>query len=159
MSNLWIQLKYGLKSKFITYLFRLESTYLCTYSLIFLFSFTGRITVIYRIRIDPDGSGFNFQLKLNLKFWHHILYFYLLGRCTYRFNIRTFQPSNAAGHVYDTIVVGLGAAGCAALGKLARRQRSVLGLEAMDRIGGRVHTLPFGHGLVELGAEWYVTSL
>lgn len=61
--------------------------------------------------------------------------------------------------MYDTIVVGLGAAGCAALGKLARRQRSVLGLEAMDRIGGRVHTLPFGHGLVELGAEWYVTSL
>ncbi|XP_073966384.1 spermine oxidase-like [Choristoneura fumiferana] len=55
---------------------------------------------------------------------------------------------------YDTIVVGLGAAGVTAATTLVKAGRRVLGLEAQDRVGGRVNTVPFGNGLVELGAEW-----
>ncbi|XP_037292361.1 protein anon-37Cs isoform X3 [Manduca sexta] len=56
--------------------------------------------------------------------------------------------------VYDTIVVGLGSAGTTAASTLAQAGKKVLALEAMDRVGGRVNTVPFGDGLVELGAEW-----
>ncbi|XP_059050300.1 peroxisomal N(1)-acetyl-spermine/spermidine oxidase-like [Achroia grisella] len=59
---------------------------------------------------------------------------------------------------YDTIVVGLGAAGTAASSTLARAGRRVLALEAQDRVGGRVHTVPLGDGVVELGAEWWQTK-
>ncbi|CAK1592509.1 unnamed protein product [Parnassius mnemosyne] len=55
---------------------------------------------------------------------------------------------------YDTIVIGLGSAGVTAASTLARAGKKVLGLEAQDRIGGRVNTVPFGDGVVELGAEW-----
>ncbi|XP_041983706.1 spermine oxidase-like isoform X2 [Aricia agestis] len=55
---------------------------------------------------------------------------------------------------YDTIVVGMGAAGMTAAATLAKAGRRVLGLEADDRIGGRVKTVPFGDGVVEVGAEW-----
>lgn len=56
--------------------------------------------------------------------------------------------------VYDTIVVGMGAAGVSALAELAKAGKSVLGLEAADYIGGRVKTVKFGKGVVEIGAEW-----
>lgn len=56
--------------------------------------------------------------------------------------------------VYDTIVVGMGASGTAAASTLAKAGKKVLALEAQDRIGGRVYTVPFGDGVVELGAEW-----
>ncbi|KAI5636668.1 flavin containing amine oxidoreductase domain-containing protein [Phthorimaea operculella] len=55
---------------------------------------------------------------------------------------------------YDTIVIGMGAAGTLAASRLARAGKKVLALEAQDYIGGRVHTVPFGDGVVELGAEW-----
>lgn len=55
---------------------------------------------------------------------------------------------------YDTIVIGLGAAGVTAATTLAKAGKVVLGLEAEGRIGGRVNTVPFGDGVVELGAEW-----
>ncbi|KAI5636667.1 flavin containing amine oxidoreductase domain-containing protein [Phthorimaea operculella] len=55
---------------------------------------------------------------------------------------------------YDTIVVGMGAAGTLAASRLARAGKKVLALDAQDHIGGRVHTVPFGDGVVELGAEW-----
>nr|XP_032528214.1 spermine oxidase-like isoform X2 [Danaus plexippus plexippus] len=55
---------------------------------------------------------------------------------------------------YDTIVIGLGAAGTTAASALAKAGKRVLALEAQDRIGGRVQTVPFGDGVVELGAEW-----
>lgn len=64
---------------------------------------------------------------------------------------------SSADQQYDTIVVGLGAAGTAAFSKLARAGRRVLGLEAADRVGGRVKTIPFGDGIVEFGAEWFVS--
>ncbi|XP_039762747.1 spermine oxidase-like isoform X2 [Pararge aegeria] len=55
---------------------------------------------------------------------------------------------------WDTIVVGLGSAGTTAASILASAGRRVLALEAQDRIGGRVLTVPFGDGVVEVGAEW-----
>ncbi|CAH4033116.1 unnamed protein product [Pieris brassicae] len=55
---------------------------------------------------------------------------------------------------YDIIVIGLGCAGVAAASTLAKAGQKVLALEAMDRIGGRVRTVPFGDGVVEVGAEW-----
>ena len=55
----------------------------------------------------------------------------------------------------DVAVVGAGAAGIGALRRLAAAGGlSVLGLEARDRIGGRVHTVaPAGFAL-DRGAEW-----
>ncbi|XP_026325697.1 probable polyamine oxidase 5 [Hyposmocoma kahamanoa] len=55
---------------------------------------------------------------------------------------------------YDTIIIGLGAAGVTAAATLGKAGKQVLGLEAEGRIGGRVNTVPFGDGVVELGAEW-----
>ena len=57
---------------------------------------------------------------------------------------------------FDVIVVGAGAAGLAAASHLARAGRSVLVLEARDRIGGRCFTCRMaGVGApVELGAEF-----
>ncbi|XP_061381830.1 uncharacterized protein LOC133319873 isoform X2 [Danaus plexippus] len=55
---------------------------------------------------------------------------------------------------YDTIVIGLGSAGATAASTLAKAGKRVLALEAQDRVGGRVHTVQFGDGVVELGAEW-----
>jgi monoamine oxidase len=56
----------------------------------------------------------------------------------------------------DVVVVGAGVAGLAATRKLVEAGRSVLVIEARDRIGGRIHTV-HGPGLpvpVELGAEF-----
>jgi monoamine oxidase len=56
----------------------------------------------------------------------------------------------------DVLVVGAGAAGLAAAAELRRAGRSVLIVEARDRIGGRCHTrrLPGIPAPVELGAEF-----
>src|SRR5438067_6076886 len=56
----------------------------------------------------------------------------------------------------DVAVVGAGAAGLAAAQRLSAAGRSVVLLEARDRIGGRIHTLadPLFPLPVELGAEF-----
>jgi monoamine oxidase len=57
---------------------------------------------------------------------------------------------------YDVLILGAGAAGLAAAAELARAGRSVLLIEARDRIGGRVWSRR-EHGLpvpVEMGAEF-----
>lgn len=56
--------------------------------------------------------------------------------------------------MYDLIVVGMGGAGCMASAVLNHFDKRVLALEAMERLGGRVHTVPLGDSIVELGAEW-----
>lgn len=57
---------------------------------------------------------------------------------------------------YDVVVVGAGAAGIMAAWEMALVGKSVIVLEARDRIGGRIHTLRDKnfHQPVELGAEF-----
>ncbi len=55
----------------------------------------------------------------------------------------------------EVVVIGAGAAGIAAARELRRLGRSVLVLEARDRVGGRAHTVPYGsHAPLDLGCEW-----
>lgn len=54
----------------------------------------------------------------------------------------------------DVVVVGAGLSGLAAARAVAEAGRSVLVLEAHERVGGRVLTLPFLDGSVDLGAQW-----
>jgi monoamine oxidase len=55
----------------------------------------------------------------------------------------------------DVIVVGAGLAGLAAARALKARGRSVVVLEARDRVGGRTLNEPIGDGkVVEIGAQW-----
>lgn len=62
----------------------------------------------------------------------------------------------AAAPWFDVVVVGAGAAGLAAASELLGAGRSVLVLEARERVGGRIWTLrePGLAGPVELGAEF-----
>jgi monoamine oxidase len=61
-----------------------------------------------------------------------------------------------ASESYDVLVIGAGAAGLAAAAELAAAKRSVLVLEARDRVGGRIwtHHEPGLPVPVELGAEF-----
>nr|XP_021201085.2 peroxisomal N(1)-acetyl-spermine/spermidine oxidase [Helicoverpa armigera]XP_021201087.2 peroxisomal N(1)-acetyl-spermine/spermidine oxidase [Helicoverpa armigera]XP_021201088.2 peroxisomal N(1)-acetyl-spermine/spermidine oxidase [Helicoverpa armigera] len=54
----------------------------------------------------------------------------------------------------DVIVVGCGAAGISAMRKLHDAGLQVLGLEAADRIGGRICTVEFGGKPIDIGAAW-----
>jgi monoamine oxidase len=54
----------------------------------------------------------------------------------------------------DTIVIGAGVAGLAAARLLRRNGRTVVVLEARDRIGGRIHTDRTRGGATDLGASW-----
>lgn len=55
---------------------------------------------------------------------------------------------------FDVAVVGAGPAGIAAARALAGRGRSVILLEARDRIGGRAHTVEAGGFALDLGCGW-----
>ncbi|GBP11645.1 hypothetical protein EVAR_73269_1, partial [Eumeta japonica] len=61
---------------------------------------------------------------------------------------------NFSQKVMDVIVIGCGASGVAALRRLHEAGVKALGLEAADRIGGRINSVPFGDGTVDLGAAW-----
>ncbi|KAJ0175275.1 hypothetical protein K1T71_009416 [Dendrolimus kikuchii] len=54
----------------------------------------------------------------------------------------------------DVIVIGCGAAGIAAIRKLHDAGLKVLGLEAADRIGGRICTVDYGDSTLDTGAAW-----
>jgi len=56
---------------------------------------------------------------------------------------------------YKVIIVGAGLSGFAAAAKLIENGVSQIAiLEAEDRIGGRVHSIPFSDGFIDLGAEF-----
>src|SRR6478736_3214168 len=55
---------------------------------------------------------------------------------------------------FDTIVVGAGVAGLTAARLLAKADRSVVVLEARDRVGGRVWTERSDGLATDLGASW-----
>lgn len=62
-----------------------------------------------------------------------------------------------AGEAVDAevVVVGAGLAGLTAASNLRRAGRDVVVLEARDRLGGRVHSVPLpGVGPIDLGAQW-----
>jgi spermine oxidase len=53
------------------------------------------------------------------------------------------------------VIIGAGAAGFSAACKLLEAGFSNLVLlEAENRIGGRVHTIPFATNTVDMGAQW-----
>lgn len=53
------------------------------------------------------------------------------------------------------LIVGAGIAGISALSKLLENgYNNVTLLEASNRIGGRIHTVPFASNVVDLGAQW-----
>lgn len=53
------------------------------------------------------------------------------------------------------VIVGSGAAGVAAATKLLSNGfRNVTVLEAENRIGGRINTVPFGENVLDMGAQW-----
>ncbi|XP_048484467.1 lysine-specific histone demethylase 1A-like [Plutella xylostella] len=54
----------------------------------------------------------------------------------------------------DVIVVGCGASGVAALRRLHDAGLKVLGLEAAERVGGRICTVEYGERRLDIGAAW-----
>src|SRR5579862_537262 len=55
---------------------------------------------------------------------------------------------------YDVAIVGAGAAGVAAARRLAEDGRSVIVVEASDRVGGRAWTLGIAGMPLDLGCGW-----
>lgn len=53
------------------------------------------------------------------------------------------------------VIIGAGAAGIAAASKLVENGfEDITILEAEGRLGGRIHSIPFGNAIVDLGAQW-----
>ncbi len=67
-------------------------------------------------------------------------------------NAEAAEPAHAK---VDVVVVGAGFAGLSAARALVAQGRSVVVLEANDRVGGRIWTLPVdGGGWVDMGGQW-----
>jgi monoamine oxidase len=67
----------------------------------------------------------------------------------------TAAANAARRHRVDVIVVGAGLAGLSAARRLRRGGKSVVVLEARDRVGGRTLNHHLGHGkVVEIGGQW-----
>jgi monoamine oxidase len=65
------------------------------------------------------------------------------------------QPRKRRRRTYDVLVVGAGLAGLTAARAIRAAGRSVLVLEARDRVGGRTFDQPLAGGdVVELGGQW-----
>lgn len=53
------------------------------------------------------------------------------------------------------IIIGAGASGISTAVKLIENgYKNIVILEAESRIGGRIHSVPFGKGYIDLGAQW-----
>lgn len=65
------------------------------------------------------------------------------------------KPKNSSIKEADVLIIGAGASGLAAAHELTKKKKHVVVLEARERVGGRVWSVPLGGGLVsEHGAEW-----
>ena len=63
--------------------------------------------------------------------------------------------ATAQANAADVVVVGAGFAGLTTARELVARGRSVIVLEARDRVGGRVLVQPIGDGqVVDVGGQW-----
>lgn len=61
----------------------------------------------------------------------------------------------ADGKSHKVVIVGAGASGISAAAKLLENgYDNIVVLEAENRVGGRVYSIPFGEGFVDLGAQW-----
>jgi Flavin containing amine oxidoreductase len=83
----------------------------------------------------------------------------LLGATAAGITVAGLPPSTTAqpgsGRQADVVVVGAGFSGLSAARQIARAGRSVLVLEARDRVGGRVVNKSLGHGeIVEAGGQY-----
>ena len=58
-------------------------------------------------------------------------------------------------HRVDAVVVGAGASGLHAASGLCARGFSVRVLEARERVGGRLLSLPFADTRLDMGATWF----
>lgn len=55
------------------------------------------------------------------------------------------------------VIIGAGAAGIAAATRLLSHGfYNLVILEAENRYGGRINTIPFGESIIDLGAQWYL---
>ena len=59
-----------------------------------------------------------------------------------------------SGSHADVVIVGAGLAGLTAARLLCRAGRSVIVLEARDRVGGRTWSQPFGDAVFDVGGQW-----
>lgn len=66
---------------------------------------------------------------------------------------KPYRPKMAS--TKKILIIGAGASGFAAAAKLISNGfKNVLILEAENRIGGRIHTIPFGANVLDMGAQW-----
>jgi monoamine oxidase len=77
------------------------------------------------------------------------------GRTSRRSTGRAASGSPVDSPLVDVVVVGAGLAGLTAAGAIQKAGRSVLVVEARDRVGGRNYDVEVADGVVvELGGEW-----
>lgn len=70
-------------------------------------------------------------------------------------NKKQSQPVIKSGGTHaDVIIAGAGISGMYAADVLTKAGKSVLVLEARDRVGGRTWTAPFGKDMVDYGGQW-----
>ena len=69
-------------------------------------------------------------------------------------HVDNIQTSINKNKEYDVIIIGAGFAGLIAARELSRRGRSVLIIEARDRIGGRTFTTKIDDHQYEIGGTW-----
>jgi spermine oxidase len=57
--------------------------------------------------------------------------------------------------IQKIVIIGAGAAGISAASKLVEAGfHNLIILEAENRIGGRINTIPFGQNVIDMGAQW-----
>ncbi|KAJ6642458.1 Polyamine oxidase 1 [Pseudolycoriella hygida] len=84
----------------------------------------------------------------------NVLWFFftaiILLQCTSNGN--TIEPQNTHHRV---VIVGAGISGYSAAARLIENELDdILVLEAEDRIGGRIHSVPINGGIIDMGAQW-----